>query len=48
MAVRWGLPIDEIYVDEIDLQFAENPHEPMNEESGEEVRNRVIQHYFAH
>jgi len=41
MALRWGLPIDELYLQEMDME-PPIPH-GLDEELGEQTRNRIIQ-----
>lgn len=45
MAIRWRIPNDERYLDEIDIE----PPIPYNiaEETGEQTQTRVIQWYFT-
>jgi len=46
MAIKWRIPDDEIYLDELDL-VPPMPYENIEEESGEQIRNRIIQWYFS-
>lgn len=46
MAITWGIPNDEIYLDELDV-MPPIPHNGINEEHEEQTRNRVIQWYFT-
>ncbi|XP_071580678.1 putative nuclease HARBI1 [Temnothorax nylanderi] len=46
MAIRWGIPYDEIHLDELDI-IPPIPYNGVNEENREQTRNRVIQWYFS-
>ncbi|XP_018404941.1 PREDICTED: putative nuclease HARBI1, partial [Cyphomyrmex costatus] len=46
MAIKWGIPCDEIHLDELDIA-PPIPYHDINEERGEQTRNRVIQWYFT-
>jgi len=46
MAIRWRIPNDEIYLDELDVA-PPIPYDAIDEERGEQTRNRVIQWYFT-
>lgn len=46
MAIRWRIPDDEIYLDELDLE-PPIPNDNIAEERGEQTQNRVIQWYFT-
>lgn len=46
MAIRWGIPHDEIYLDELDVA-PPIAYDGIVEEHGEQTRNRVIQWYFT-
>lgn len=45
MAMRWGIPTDEIHLDDLDIE----PPIPyaVNDISGEQIQNQVIQWYFT-
>ncbi|KYQ57304.1 Putative nuclease HARBI1, partial [Trachymyrmex zeteki] len=45
MAIKWGIPCDEIHLDELDISPI--PYHDINEERGEQTRNRVIEWYFS-
>jgi len=45
MAIKWGIPNDEIHLDDLDI---DKPiRHDIDEEHGEQTRNRVIQWYFT-
>lgn len=46
MAIKWRIPDNEIYLDELDL-VSPMPYENIEEECGEQIRNRIIQWYFS-
>ncbi|XP_036138685.1 putative nuclease HARBI1 isoform X1 [Monomorium pharaonis] len=46
MAIRWRVSNEEIHLDELDV-IPPIPYNDVDEEHGEQVRNRVIQWYFT-
>ena len=47
MAIKWGIPNNEVFLDEIDFELPIPYNGCVGEERGEETRNRVIQWYFT-
>jgi len=46
MTIKWGIPCDEIHQDELDI-VTPIAYDGIDEERGEQTRNRVIQWYFT-
>ncbi|XP_028050505.2 putative nuclease HARBI1 [Monomorium pharaonis] len=47
MTIRWRIPNKEIHLNELDL-IPPIVYNDINEEHGEQIRNKVIQWYFTH